>query len=75
VGLVIGLIWGAVAVFGLTAVGALVWALHHGQLERFGEGARSIFDEEEPVGMATDATLRSVDSGWSATRDTGAGAP
>lgn len=57
-GLVIGLIWGAVAVFGLTAVGGLVWALQHRQLERFAEGARSIFDEEEPVGIATDATLR-----------------
>ncbi len=74
-GVVIGLIWGAVAVFGLTAVGALVWALHSGQLERFAEGARSIFDEEEPVGMATDATLRPADRGWSARGDGGAGAP
>jgi len=58
VGLVIGLIWGAVAVFGLTAVAGLVWAVQHGQMERFAEGARSIFDDEEPVGEATDATLR-----------------
>ena len=57
-GVVIGLIWGAVAVFGLTAVWGLVWALQHRQLERFAEGARVIFDDEEPVGKATDATVR-----------------
>ena len=47
-------IWGAVATFGLTAVYGLVWALRTGQFERFAEGAASIFDEDEPVGVVTD---------------------
>ncbi len=47
-------IWGAVAVAGATAVYGLVWAVRSGQLERFAEGATSIFDDEEPVGQPTD---------------------
>lgn len=48
-------IWGAVAAFGLTAVYGLVWAVRTGQFERFADGAASIFDEDEPVGVVTDA--------------------
>ncbi len=48
------LIWGSVAVAGATAVYGLVWAIRHGQMERFAEGATSIFDEEEPIGEMTD---------------------
>jgi nitrogen fixation-related uncharacterized protein len=47
-------IWGAVLAFGLTAVYGLVWSIRTGQLERFSEGAASIFDDEEPIGTVTD---------------------
>lgn len=49
------LIWGSMLVFGSTAVWALVWAIRSGQLSEFRKGALSIFDEEEPVGEATDS--------------------
>lgn len=48
------LIWTVVIAFAATAVGGLVWAIHNGQMERFRAGARSIFDDEEPVGVPTD---------------------
>jgi cbb3-type cytochrome oxidase maturation protein len=43
----------AVAISG-TAVYALFWSSKHGQLRDFERGARSIFDEQEPVGQMTD---------------------
>ena len=49
------IIFGSVLVFGLTAVAGLVWAIRSGQLRDFGAGATSIFDEDEPVGVMTDA--------------------
>ncbi len=49
------LVFGSVAVAGATAAYGLVWALRHGQLRRFGEGALSIFDDDEPVGRTTDS--------------------
>jgi nitrogen fixation-related uncharacterized protein len=48
------LIWGSTLVFGGTAVWALVWAIRNGQMSNLRAGARSIFDEEEPVGKQTD---------------------
>lgn len=45
---------GGVILFGATAVYGLVWAIRHGQLGNFSAGARSIFDEDEPVGEKTD---------------------
>jgi cbb3-type cytochrome oxidase maturation protein len=48
------LIWGSTLVFGGTAVWALVWAIRNGQMSNLKAGARSIFDEEEPVGKQTD---------------------
>ena len=48
-------VWGVVALFGVTAVYGLVWAIRSGQMRDFGRGALSIFDDEEPVGMVTDA--------------------
>jgi nitrogen fixation-related uncharacterized protein len=48
------MIWGFAAVCGVTAVYGLTWAVKNGQLRRFGEGATSIFDDEEPVGRMTD---------------------
>lgn len=53
--LVYSMIWIVVLGFAASAVGGLVWAIQHGQMERFGRAARSIFDEEEPVGRPTDA--------------------
>jgi nitrogen fixation-related uncharacterized protein len=41
-------------VLGLSAVGALFWAFHSGQMQDFRAGARSIFDEDEPIGEVTD---------------------
>jgi nitrogen fixation-related uncharacterized protein len=39
----------------VSAVYALYWASRHGQLERFEEGAKSIFTEEEPEGQPLDS--------------------
>jgi nitrogen fixation-related uncharacterized protein len=55
VALIYILVFGSVLVFGLTAVAGLVWAIRSGQLRDFGAGATSIFDEDEPVGVMTDA--------------------
>ena len=49
------LIWGAVAIFGLSAVYGLVWAIRTRQLQDPAAGAASIFDDEEPIGLETDA--------------------
>ncbi len=37
-----------------SAVYALYWSSRHGQLRDFERGARSIFDDAEPVGQPTD---------------------
>ncbi len=37
-----------------TAVYALYWSSRNGQLRDFERGARSIFDEQEPVGELSD---------------------
>lgn len=57
------LIFGSAAAFGLSAVYGLVWAVRHGQLGDFAAGARSIFDEDEPVGRPTDAFPGAHDGG------------
>ncbi|MEE4273349.1 MAG: hypothetical protein V2I67_16865 [Thermoanaerobaculales bacterium] len=48
-------IFGSVLVFGITAVAGFVWAIRTGQMRNFSAGATSIFDDEEPVGLMTDA--------------------
>jgi len=53
-------IWSFVLLFGLSAVGALVWAVQSGQLANFQSGATSIFDEEEHVVEFTDAFPTSI---------------
>ncbi len=40
-----------------SAVYALYWASKKGQLRNLEEGAKVIFDEEEPLGKPTDQTL------------------
>lgn len=42
------------ALFGVSAVLALVWAMKTGQFSNFADGATSIFDDEEPLGTTTD---------------------
>jgi len=46
--------------FGLaaSAVGAIYWAARNGQFRELDRGARSIFDEGEPVGQPTDQVFR-----------------
>lgn len=43
------------SLFFIAASFALYWAYKNGQLTKFDEGAKSIFDEEEPLGEQTDA--------------------
>ncbi len=50
----IGIFFGLACVFFLFAAYALHWAHKNKQLENLEEGARSIFDEEEPEGEQTD---------------------
>lgn len=52
--LIYGLIWGSWVLFGISTIWGLVWAVRTGQFQRLDRGARSIFDEEEPVGHMTD---------------------
>lgn len=66
-------IFGSVFVFGLTAVAGLVWAVRSGQMRRFGAGATSIFDEDEPIGVMTDALVRDTSNGT--TDESGGGNP
>lgn len=48
-------IWSSAVILGLTAVWALVWAIRTGQFHGLRQGAESIFDDAEPVGVPTDA--------------------
>lgn len=41
--------------FGGTTVAAFFWAARTGQFRNLEDGARSIFDGDEPVGTATDS--------------------
>lgn len=49
------LIWGCSLIFGGSAITALIWAIHSGQMTVSQEGANSIFDEGEPIGEPTDS--------------------
>ena len=49
------LMWGCMLVFGASAVWALVWAIQSGEFNDIKGGAASIFDNEEPIGVITDA--------------------
>lgn len=42
------------AVFFVTAIAALVWAVKNGQFSNLEQGSRSIFDSEEPEGVQQD---------------------
>jgi nitrogen fixation-related uncharacterized protein len=47
--------------FFTSAVLALLWAVKKGYLANFEEQARSIFDDEEPEGVCTDAFKENKD--------------
>lgn len=49
------LVFGILAGFAVMVIWALWWAIRGGQLSNFQQGARSIFDADEPVGQVTDA--------------------
>ncbi|MDX2080903.1 MAG: cbb3-type cytochrome oxidase assembly protein CcoS [Terrimicrobiaceae bacterium] len=50
---VILLVGGLVFLSG-SALAAFYWSVKTGQLNNLAEGAKSIFDEDEPVGVSTD---------------------
>jgi nitrogen fixation-related uncharacterized protein len=47
-------IWSFAIIAGATTVWILAWAIKQGEFRDLRAGARSIFDEEEPVGKVTD---------------------
>ncbi len=47
-------IWSFAIVAGATTVWILAWAIKQGEFKDLRAGARSIFSEEEPVGLVTD---------------------
>lgn len=53
--LVYVVIWSSAVLLALSAVWALVWAIRTGQFQSLQQGAASIFDEDEPIGVPTDA--------------------
>jgi cbb3-type cytochrome oxidase maturation protein len=63
---VYAVIWSSAVILGLSAVWGLVWAIRNGQFQGLRQGAESIFDEDEPVGMPTDAFpgRRGQGRGW-----------
>lgn len=46
---------GAIAAASVFAILAFYWAAKHGHLQNVESGAKIIFDDEEPIGQATDA--------------------
>ena len=48
-------VWAMTGLFAVSAVVALAWAVQHGHMQSFSDQARSIFDDDEPVGQPTDA--------------------
>lgn len=44
-----------IALFSLSVIFAFWWAVRRGQVSDFAKGATSIFDDEEPPGVMTDA--------------------
>ena len=48
------LIFGTIALLGITVVVVFAWAIRTGQFSDFQQGATSIFDDDEPLGEMTD---------------------
>lgn len=49
------LLGAVVTLFSLSVILAFWWAVRRGQVSDFAKGATSIFDDEEPPGVMTDA--------------------
>jgi nitrogen fixation-related uncharacterized protein len=47
-------IWSFALLAGVTMVWLLAWAIKRGEFHNLREGARMIFDEDEPMGHVTD---------------------
>jgi len=56
--LVLAFIWAFAMAAGISMVAVLVWAIKRGEFRDMRAGARSIFDEEEPIGVVTDVFPR-----------------
>lgn len=52
--LVLAFIWAFAMAAGISTVAVLVWAIKKGEFRDLRAGARSIFDENEPLGLVTD---------------------
>ncbi len=48
------LVFGLLGGFAVVVIWAMWWAIRGGQMSNFQKGATSIFDADEPIGMATD---------------------
>jgi cbb3-type cytochrome oxidase maturation protein len=48
------LVFGVLALFFSSVIFALHWSIRSGQFSEYQKGARSIFDDDEPVGEMTD---------------------
>lgn len=48
------LLGAGLVIFGGTTVAAFYWAARTGQFRNLEEGAKVIFDDDEPIGTATD---------------------
>jgi len=49
------MIFGMLAALLASVIYGLYWAVSRGQFANFNKGATSIFDDEEPMGLRTDA--------------------
>jgi len=49
------LMWTCMVLAGASAICALLWAIRTGQMSNLNQGAASIFDEDEPIGVPTDS--------------------
>lgn len=54
--LLIGL---SAVIMGGTALIALAWAAKDGQFNNYGDGSKTIFDDDEPIGKPTDIVWKS----------------
>lgn len=47
-------IWSFALISGITMVWLLAWAIRKGEFRDLRQGARMIFDDDEPIGLVTD---------------------
>jgi nitrogen fixation-related uncharacterized protein len=56
-------IFASFVLFAVSVVFALGWAMSHGQMQDFQQGATAIFDPDEPLGTRTDSFPGSATNG------------